>query len=107
MTEPELQYGSVNFFVCLLNSFEQVPVPGVTENRYLAYAERWGWLCEARNLVGMERTGTFPRSGTYRYVPNFFETPSFRGAFFGKIMDSTEHAATSGSLRTDQGGMSH
>jgi hypothetical protein len=39
------------FFVCLLNSFEQVPVPGVTENRYLAYAERWGWLSEGRNLV--------------------------------------------------------
>ena len=51
MTEPELQYGSVNFFVCLLNSVEQVPVPGVTENRYLAYAERWEWLCEGRNLV--------------------------------------------------------
>ena len=51
VTEPELQYGSVNFFVCLLNSFEQVPVPGVTENRYLAYAERWEWLCEGRNLV--------------------------------------------------------
>ena len=51
MTEPELQYGSVYFFICLFNSFEQVPVPGVTENRYLAYAERWEWLCEGRNLV--------------------------------------------------------
>jgi hypothetical protein len=47
----ELQNGFVNFFVCLLNSFEQLPVPGVTENRYLAYAEQWGWLCEGGNLV--------------------------------------------------------
>jgi hypothetical protein len=49
VTEPELQYGSVNLFVCLLNNFEQAPVPGVTENRYLAYAERWGWLSEGRH----------------------------------------------------------
>jgi hypothetical protein len=27
----------------------KVPVPGVTENRYLANTERWGWLCEGRN----------------------------------------------------------
>ena len=68
MTEPELQYGSVNFFVCLLDSFEQVPVPGVTENRYLAYAERWGWLCEGRNLVF--RLGV-PQVNAYMYGTKF------------------------------------
>jgi hypothetical protein len=46
-----VQYGSVNFLVCLLNSFEQVPVPGVTENRYLTVRRTWGWLSEGRNLV--------------------------------------------------------
>ena len=51
MTEPELQYGSVNFLVYLFNSFEQVPVPGVTENRYLAVRRTRGWLSEGRNLV--------------------------------------------------------
>ena len=29
-------FGSVYFFVCLLNSFERVPAPGVTEIPYLA-----------------------------------------------------------------------
>ena len=52
VTEPELQYGSVNFLVYLFNSFEQVPVPGVTENRYLAVRRTRGWLSEGRNLVG-------------------------------------------------------
>ena len=51
VTEPELQYGSVNFLVYLFNSFEQVPVPGVTENRYLAVRRTRGWLSEGRNLV--------------------------------------------------------
>jgi hypothetical protein len=55
VTEPELQYGSVNFLVYLFNSFEQVPVPGVTENRYLAVRRTRGWLSEGRNLV-LERT---------------------------------------------------
>jgi hypothetical protein len=66
--------------------------------------------------IGMERTGTLyivlysvyspERTGTFQI---FFVNPLhyFRGAFFGKIMDSTEHAVTSGSLRTDQGGRSH
>ena len=53
MTEPELQYGSVNFLVYLFNSFEQVPVPGVTENRYLAVRRTRGWLSEGRNLVAV------------------------------------------------------
>ena len=39
-----MQYGSVNFLVCLLNKFEQVPVPGLTENRYLTVRRTWGWL---------------------------------------------------------------
>ena len=51
VTEPELQYGSVNFLVYLFNSFEQVPVPGVTENRYLTVRRTRGWLSEGRKLV--------------------------------------------------------
>ena len=49
VTERELQYGSVNFLVYLFNSFEQVPVPGVTENRYLTVRRTRGWLSEGRN----------------------------------------------------------
>ena len=51
VTEPLLQCGSVYFFACLFNNFEQVPVPGVTENRYLTVRRTWGWLSEGRNLV--------------------------------------------------------
>ena len=39
------------FFVRLSNSFEQVLVPGVTENRYGANNKQRGWRCEGRNLV--------------------------------------------------------
>jgi hypothetical protein len=35
----------------LFNSFEQVPVPGVTKNRYLTVRRTWGWLSEGRNLL--------------------------------------------------------
>jgi hypothetical protein len=35
----------------VLNKYPRVVlVPGVTENRYLAYAEHRGWLCEGRSL---------------------------------------------------------
>ena len=80
MTEPELQYGSVNFFVYLSNNFEQVPVPGVTENRYLTVRLTRGWLSEGRNLHRV-CTPRFPHTlinvaGRHRYL-TFLAGPWF------------------------------
>ena len=49
VTEPSLLW--CRFFVRLLNSFEQVPVQQVIENRYGANNKQRGWRCEGRNLV--------------------------------------------------------
>ena len=50
VTEPYL-LSFRYFFVRLLNSFEQVLVPLVTQNPYGPNNKKRGWGCEGRNLV--------------------------------------------------------
>ena len=48
-------FGSVYFFVCLLNSFERVPARGVTEIPYLANSRTWGWQWWGRNILNINK----------------------------------------------------